>query len=430
MKKVYLCIFSLLCVFISSCSDENDLIDQKSIITQNANNAFQSKSEYYSHEFFQIARECINDVSFREFIKKESLLEFDGDYDILFATALNKEVPSSSLLKSSSNVLFKDYFLSKTTLKTRSSENSSLIDSILYYCPKLQISLPELFDGSTSQWDPINGQVLICELPTDYDDQKIQTIKAWDIKGNEYTLSTGEIPNIPVIVIGKSERIEISNDGVQNFNSKLPFYKGQYYNYRFADFESVTPETVKSAATLRSIAACDRETYSGYDILYKGKFVSIDAYRQVEGWPQGRPEFHVTISYSEKVGTTVTPKTLKKIISRDGWVNNYVLFSKLATKTMNIPTINWNKDVHGLYMSYNWIEFDDGPDQVVSNDTYTNKYTDGSTYTISTSTTKTNDDDEAGSAIIGFVDPTSDAVGRFYNTGILTFSIIQTAAIQ
>jgi len=47
---------------------------------------------------------------------------------------------------------------------------------------------------------------------------------------------------------------------------------------------------------------------------------------------------------------------------------------------MNIPIIDWDKDVFGLYMSYNWI--------------------------------------------------TSDAVNHFYNTGLLTFNIIQTAAIQ
>jgi hypothetical protein len=182
--------------------------------------------------------------------------------------------------------------------------------------------------------------------------------------------------------------------------------------------------------SLRATTLCDRDTYTGYDILYKAKFVNIDAYRQVEGWPAGKPEFHVTISYSEKVGTTITPKTIKKVISKDGWVNNYVFYSKLATKTMNIPIIDWDKDVFGLYMSYNWIEYDGEGQTIELTDTYTNRFADGSTYSISTTTTRLEGDDEAGSAIVGYEDKTSDAVNRFYNTGLLTFNIIQTAAIQ
>jgi hypothetical protein len=49
---------------------------------------------------------------------------------------------------------------------------------------------------------------------------------------------------------------------------------------------------------LKSLAVSyDRDLKSGSDILWQGRFVSKDAYRQVEGWPAGKPEFTVIIAF-------------------------------------------------------------------------------------------------------------------------------------
>jgi hypothetical protein len=97
-------------------------------------------------------------------------------------------------LRSANNVTLRDFFLTQLEGKGLRSTNAnySIIDSILLYCPLIQISVPELFSGSTDSWNPQTDSVLICLLPSDYDDQTTRSIEAFDINGNEYELSMAE----------------------------------------------------------------------------------------------------------------------------------------------------------------------------------------------------------------------------------------------
>lgn len=59
------------------------------------------------------------------------------------------------------------------------------------------------------------------------------------------------------------------------------------------------------------------------------------------------------------------------------------------------------------------------------NTSLTNKYNDNMTYTVTAKSTVSNTDDEAGEAIVEYMDATTDD-GTWYSTGIVEFCVNQS----
>lgn len=149
----------------------------------------------------------------RNFIKAEALKQRDGDFDILFAEAIDKEIPNTTFLKSSfapTNHTLRNYLL-KEGIKIRSNHTSSSMEELLHDIqtnhPLLQISIPNM---ETAVWEEIvsgNRPFLVAFLDENYDDMSNASIMAYDSEGNEYILDGQKAPIEPVIVISESERI-------------------------------------------------------------------------------------------------------------------------------------------------------------------------------------------------------------------------------
>jgi len=214
---------------------------------------------------------------------------------------------------------------------------------------------------------------------------------------------------------------EISNKGSNSGKkSGSAYFSNNKYSYYFKSDE-LNYASSSSGSSSRTQAS-DRDTNTGADVLWKGKFVSKDAFRQVESWPSGRPEFRVIIAYLDKSSGTATASTVEKILDKDGWIKRYIVTVKIQTKTINVPVFRWYKDRYGSDMKYTWIEQDGGGSTELSINV--SSTFNGTTVGSTIKTTIGRNDDKAGEAIVQYENSTSGD-GTSYNTGILEFWINQ-----
>lgn len=407
MKVKKLFVPLILCMAIS-CTKENPISNKNDYHNNCDVSLDDSKYDEYGGKLLDVLLTTLDDKNFLSFLKNEACNQFDGDYDILIASSLEKPIQSGEETLKSENTTFYNYLSNKRAL-LKSYSNESILDSIVRYCPLMQISIPELEDGSTENWDVANTDVYIVFLNSEFDESTSSYVQAFDKNGMSHQLSLDTLPTLPVIVISNNERLSVSN--LKNYDTNV-YYSNEYYTYRFLDCENV------------ELKSYDRDSNTKKDVLYKAKFVSKAAFRQVETWPNGRPEFKVIIAFSEKNGTNVTAGTMEKILSKDGWIKRYVVTVKLLTKTLNIPIFSWDKDIYGLKMKYHWIEQDNGNGTKEINTSLTNKFSDNMTYTTTVKSNVSNTDDDAGEAIVEYMDKTTED-GTWYSTGIVEFCINQ-----
>jgi uncharacterized phage-like protein YoqJ len=63
--------------------------------------------------------------------------------------------------------------------------------------PLLQISIPEVFEESTENWDAKSNGILVAYLSEDYDEGKTITLKAYDTNGNVKQIDATNEPENP-----------------------------------------------------------------------------------------------------------------------------------------------------------------------------------------------------------------------------------------
>ena len=416
------------CLFtFSSCNNQTDELLNNTEFNNSKNSLllrkktisnYEEEYNYYGEKISLLVLEAMKDNNFRSFLKREATKEFDGDYDILLASVLDKTITKNTSLK--------DYFTEvaqKINVRKSNFIPTDLLDNAIKDFPLLQIALPEIYEKSTSYWKTDEKEYFVVLHPLHLSEVKDTHIEAFDQLGNKHFLSLESPPSKPTVVVGQNERVKAVSITEAKKMKEKPYYTNNYYSYFLTSDEKAIPSDNNLIERIDD--DYDRDLYNTSDILEKGKFVSRQAYRQVEDWPDGRPEFKVIIVYTDKNPITgqVSANSIEKIISKDGWITRYGFWVQLSTKYMNIPVINWDKERHGLYMKYRWIEQDSGSTTQITT-TLNNSYSSGSSANTSVTSTVTDNDDEAGEAIVQYEDKTKQG-GTGYNTGILTFQIIQ-----
>ncbi len=430
-KSAFYSVFAIVILLLIVSCEKDSKSDLDTSIESVEENQYNEEVEFLAQT---IAR-SMSDVNGRTFLKTEAIKQFDGDYDILFAEIVNKELNSTSLKSTQCNDYLKYlsvYANDESCLKS-SVDFEAIINSIMQNNPLLQISIPELSEFSPEDWDESESAPLVAILPENYDESTTKNIKAFDIDGNVYELDILSEPDIPVVVIGENERL-IAVNKETSLKSLSPdqivsdcydtYYETSSYRY-LIPIDCGYSDSDGGDDSNNTSSAYDRDSNDSNDVLNKAKFVSKTAWRQVEPWPSGRPEFKVVISYIEKVNSEYEAKTIIKILPKDGWVKRYVFWSELKTKNLDINIINWDKEIMGDRMKYTWIEQDNSDTKTEYSIGTTTKFDDSNTaITASVKVTNSAKDDEAGEAVIEYKDSTTGE-GTEYNTGIVKFWINQ-----
>lgn len=192
MRKLFITSFCFSLLSLYSCSDEFLIENQAS---NNHNKEISSREateddNYLLKKKFAIAlhKGMKENASLREFLKEESLIQFNKDYDILYGYVRDKFVDDRT---------FRDILVPFF-------ENEEELINIENTIEALTIFIPSLPDNSFSAetWDTANEVPLVAIRLLN--NEKTPLISS---DGESYLLNHNVIPGFPVVVIKENERI-------------------------------------------------------------------------------------------------------------------------------------------------------------------------------------------------------------------------------
>ncbi|HYV94278.1 MAG TPA: DUF3103 family protein [Chitinophagales bacterium] len=353
---------------LSSCKKQMNEISP-SVLHQSLGTDTKSINESLDKAALIVAT-SLQDPALRSFIKAEALKQFDGDYDVLYRSAKTIVINGRSL---------ENIFSGATQARfSQAGEFESVISNV----PNFQISVPV----HCEEWNTDNDIPLVAISEKDADEKTLQQVKAYDSEGNIHFLSADAEPDMPVIVVGISERVD--NNGALKYT-----------------FEGSSPydERVNGQNTILGSIRCP-------DLGH------------IESWLNGKPELRLRI-YGAKLYESSSTPTAVKITTKyynpkrsdiDGvWYNpGTSLFNWY--RYWYSPTTDF---VYGSEVNFYWVEEDGGSGITIDLDLGgTIKTSGGSSLTVSLSTSFTIDDgdEDLGDAVVAFPDGTDWNV---YSTG-------------
>lgn len=218
MRSVIL-LFAILSVFSISCQKEilNKEETSYELINENSNKieAANSAMETFASAFAR----TLENKELRQLLKEELKKKFDGEYEILWRNIKDQKINSSLRI---SELVNNNY----ASIQQYSSQKYVNIDNLVKAIPRLHISMPIHFD----KWDE-NTIPLVTYAPIDMEEKGIQTLNAYDSKGNVYTLDATNPPSVPVIVIGMNERTDDSGNLLYHDSPSLKTASGSEIMY-------------------------------------------------------------------------------------------------------------------------------------------------------------------------------------------------------
>lgn len=199
----------IIIISILSCTTENDRSENK----LNEGYSYVKRDKDFDNLAKIVSIALNKDRIFREIIKKEALIKFDGDYDILMSSFKGKTISDKN--KSTLNIsTYLSNYAKMLNIEFESNQKNEedYIDYLTNLYPNLQISIPvhaEDWDDSIAPkvtFIPVDIEENVTEFMTGYDNQQQIQIDA---------INT---PNEPIVVIGLCER-RVIND---NENEEVP----------------------------------------------------------------------------------------------------------------------------------------------------------------------------------------------------------------
>lgn len=193
----------VLVVTFWSCQGDADLTGvQEGEIIPDAVTTINLDKDQLIDDFARVMARSLEDKSFRELLKKEAMLKYDGDNNIFYKFFEFKEiVPGYSV---------KDYlhaqidFVSGDLYSKKSFTVEEWFEELKRKYPDLQVAIPV----HVEDWDTEKYTPLVTFLKDDFNEDKDKKLKAYDYKGEKYELSSRDEPNFPVIVVSRSERVD------------------------------------------------------------------------------------------------------------------------------------------------------------------------------------------------------------------------------
>lgn len=212
MKKLfYLFLVAFIALFTACNNDDNE--SEMDNEFSNQLDEEKSSSHQYSvkeknamlEDYAKILASSMHNQPLRNLIKVEAQLMFDGDYDILANKLENILLPEINIHVK--ELLTTSYFqnsLKDTHLKSSSISGEEFLEKIKNAFPNLQVAVPIHCD----EWDTESYIPLVAFIPFDYDEETATEVTAYDYTGKMHKLSLETEPEEPVIVVGRSERID------------------------------------------------------------------------------------------------------------------------------------------------------------------------------------------------------------------------------
>jgi len=255
-----------------------------------------------AHSFGKLLAASLSEKPIRDFIKSEASLQFDGDYDILFAMSKDKEI---QLENNRGQMSFEKAILaSDENARMDISEYDHLLSELALEYPTMQISVPQLEGATVEDWSTNNEIPLVAIVESDFDESITTRIIAYDASGNTYELSSRVEPSSLVIVVGPSERVEAFPKRANMKTStedpldlcieqQEPYYTTEYYDYFLTQELQICMDgggTGSGGGIAGTLSDC-REM-GAQEYVHRLK---IKQWNGMEDWWQGAPEINLEI---------------------------------------------------------------------------------------------------------------------------------------
>ena len=195
MKKTRLTLFSIVMatmVLFVGCKKE------KAVLSPNTSNNRESSIQQTNTFIMQYAlslAKLLENEEVRQVIKEEAMKKTDGDYDILASTLHNKELCNGITIGEKISELLDNY---------KPDNITDYLNSIITAIPNLQVSVPVNCDN----WDVDGFIPAVVPVSVNFDDKTNQSIVGYNKKEEPLSFSLKEDPNVPVVVVSVSERID------------------------------------------------------------------------------------------------------------------------------------------------------------------------------------------------------------------------------
>lgn len=242
MRKLFL-IFGIAGILLSSCSNDDSFSEEANNLLQNnevkgvvnVNN----KEKYLVNFAGVLSKATYEREDVREFLKKESLKQFDKNYDILYLSIKNEMIGDSS---------FRDILISYSS--------EEILEEIETNVPLLNILIPEIIFFDVK---PENLNIEDNEIPVVVSKDSETSLFLNGKK--ELSLKKGEIPDFHVFVVNENSRVVVPENEKQSVKSakvKSFAFKSPNYDGRLKNQEQSTTKSIAVFAGLvgaKAIAA-------------------------------------------------------------------------------------------------------------------------------------------------------------------------------
>ena len=149
--------------------------------------------------FTKSLAKSLDDVSMRQYVKKESLVDIDGENNMLYELVKFQPVGERS---------FAEHLVanlpSQNTPKNARQNAEAFFGQQFEEMPLLSIGVPV----HLNEWAAETFVPLVAVELSDYDDQTSQYVRAYDAAGELHLLTLEEAPDVPTVVVRMNERIE------------------------------------------------------------------------------------------------------------------------------------------------------------------------------------------------------------------------------
>lgn len=409
MKNLKPFLILLVAVLMVACAKDETMQQQATVQPDAVTDPGIELKNKMLNDYAMVLAKAIQQKELRTLIRNRAVQKFDGDFDVLVGS-LECEMlknPECSVKELLSKLQKEDPFL-RSIGSLSSKCDLSTITSVI---PNVQVSVPVLCEA----WDPETFVPLVAVLPYDYKEQPGNKITAYDSEGKAYQLNADEEPGFPVLVVGRSERVDehgkLDTASYSQEIATLPRFKSMNLLTDFPENLLLTHGTAKSLllewtdvagesgyevwrmsgtafAKVTQTAANDNnfvdvnltanqkywykvraitaEGFSSWSpvmattasnrsdnewLKIKRMRFSSSALKAVEGWVSGAPEIRLRVVQGSEGGATNVFTSGMLEPNRRSDIND-------AWWNREITIFAWSTNVYGTVLTFDWREED------------------------------------------------------------------------
>ena len=196
-------------MLLASCGKKESLVEpvknvdmQQAVVNNYVHFDYSTRNHEGLESFTLVVSNTLKHEDFRQILKTEALLQFDGDFDVLvdFRGESKYGKIEIFILNAYIEINQINEKEAKQLLKDLNKEN-----------PLLQMSVPL----HCKQWNTSTYIPDVTFLPKGFDDQENYSIKGFTNNGSLAWFNKNENPDLPVVVICENERVNAETQFVE-----------------------------------------------------------------------------------------------------------------------------------------------------------------------------------------------------------------------